>query len=299
MNFILKILLISILFCNFVADNSFAEESNFFNLFRPDNLDILGKKKEPEQLQSKDKAQNKTVRVKEKPNQKKTETEIQEKKNESSIGVADFFSKPIYEKERPDIPFKITPAKPEVEISDILKEKNKPTILDKDYPKISSIAKKPKLPDYILRQSDRRLKMVNLHTNERINITYWRNGDYINSALKKINYFLRDHRSGEVISYDIEVLNLLDRIIKKLNYRGEIQIISGYRSLKTQRMFRKQGRNVAKKSQHSYGKAIDFRLPGISTRRLRDVAKSFKKGGVGYYPRDRFVHIDTASVRYW
>jgi len=182
----------------------------------------------------------------------------------------------------------------------VKEDKSLPTILDTKVKSLKKITFKPKAPKYEESKSkSRRLKMHNLHTSERIDVTYYKNGRYVDSALRQINRFFRDHRQNESIAMDIDLINLLHKVVAKLRYRGEIKVVSGYRSTKTQRKFRRQGRNVARKSQHSLGKAIDFKLPGVSTRRVRNIAKQMKMGGVGFYPKDGFIHIDTGDVRYW
>jgi len=143
------------------------------------------------------------------------------------------------------------------------------------------------------------LAFYNTHTRERLHICYSRHGKYDIKALSKINYILRDHRSGEVEAIDTRLLDLLHVLSYKSNPQQPFHVISGYRSPKTNKKLRKKSTGVATRSLHIQGKAIDIRIPGFKTRRLRDVARHLEAGGVGYYPKSDFVHVDVGRVRYW
>ena len=145
----------------------------------------------------------------------------------------------------------------------------------------------------------KKLSFYNTHTHERLNICYYRNGEVDAKALSKINYILRDHRSREVKAIDIQLLDMLHALSFKTKPQAPFHVISGYRSPATNNKLRKKSTGVASKSLHMYGKAIDIRIPGYSTRQLRNVARKMKTGGVGYYAKSDFVHIDTGRVRYW
>lgn len=150
------------------------------------------------------------------------------------------------------------------------------------------------------RGEPRRLKMINTHTLERVDAIYFEGGRYIRSSLEDLNHLLRDHRTGEVFPMDPSVLDFawsLARAVGKAG--GEFEIISGYRSKATNDYLWRTGRNVARKSLHCQGMAIDLRMPGVSLQRLRDAAISLARGGVGYYPGPEFVHVDTGRVRCW
>ncbi len=121
---------------------------------------------------------------------------------------------------------------------------------------------------------------------------------YIESSLKDINYFLRDYRSGEITNMDVNLLDLL-HLITKLSGKEEIIVISGYRSPTTNYYLHKTKKGVAKDSYHTLGRAIDIRIEGMSLEALRDLALTLRAGGVGYYPRSGFVHLDTGPFRYW
>jgi len=110
---------------------------------------------------------------------------------------------------------------------------------------------------------------------------------------------LRDHRTGDHHSMDPALFDLLHQVQARLECRGEFQIISGYRSPKTNKMLRRNSSGVAKRSMHMDGKALDIRLEGCDLKQLHRAAKSLKAGGVGLYTRSNFVHVDTGRVRYW
>lgn len=141
--------------------------------------------------------------------------------------------------------------------------------------------------------------MRNLHTGERLNTAFWSNGDYSSSGLKQFNRLLRDHRANESTRMDPKLFDLVYKLKEKLNFNGEIEIISGYRSAKTNAMLRSRSSGVARRSYHTRGMALDIRFPGISTSKLRRAAMDLKMGGVGYYPKSGFVHVDTGPVRRW
>lgn len=146
----------------------------------------------------------------------------------------------------------------------------------------------------------RRLSFKHLHTHERTALVYAVGDDFVPSALNRLNHFLRDHYSGEVGQMDPELYNLLHRVRRELESTQAFEVISGYRSPHTNEMLRTtRGGGVAKRSLHMEGQAIDVRLPGVSLADLRDAARSLKAGGVGFYPRQNFVHIDTGRVRHW
>ena len=148
-------------------------------------------------------------------------------------------------------------------------------------------------------QKIKTLAFYNTHTDERLQIEFYRNGRYDSGALTKINQILRDHRSGEIKSIDVNLLELLYNISTETKSRAPFHVISGYRSPATNKSLRKNNKGVASRSMHMLGKAIDIRIPGFSTRQLRNVARKIKGGGVGYYPKSNFVHVDTGRVRYW
>ncbi len=148
-------------------------------------------------------------------------------------------------------------------------------------------------------QPERKLSLLNLHTGEHLNTTYWAEGQYQTSELKAINHLLRDHRTGDDYDMDNELLDLLNVLHKKMDTTQEFHIISGYRSPKTNAALSQNSNGVAKKSLHMEGKAIDIRLPGCKLSDLRKAALDCQAGGVGYYPKSDFIHLDTGNVRRW
>jgi uncharacterized protein YcbK (DUF882 family) len=145
----------------------------------------------------------------------------------------------------------------------------------------------------------RELHFYNVSTHEDLKVVYWREGWYIPEALAEVNHIFRDYRTGRVKAIKKELLDLMFSIQKKINVDEPFHIISGYRSPGSNAMLRKRQKNVAKNSLHMYGKAVDIRIPGFSLRTLRREAINLGKGGVGYYPRARSIHIDVGEVRYW
>ena len=145
----------------------------------------------------------------------------------------------------------------------------------------------------------RSLSFYNTHTGERLDTCYFKNGAYCPDAMARINHILRDHRTGDVKAMDPTLMDLLTSVHRQLGCSTPFHIISGYRSPKTNAMLRKRTTGVAKFSYHMLGRAIDVRLPGCDTRQLRKVCLDLKEGGVGYYPRSNFVHLDTGSYRAW
>jgi uncharacterized protein YcbK (DUF882 family) len=157
----------------------------------------------------------------------------------------------------------------------------------------------PSLWASLQRGSDRTLAFRNLHTGESLRTTFWTQGRYLSDELTAVNQVLRDHRSGEVHAMDPKLLDLLYALQQSVGVNGAFHIISGYRSPKTNQKLRSQGGGVAKKSLHMQGKAIDIRLPGCQLDRLRDAALALQAGGVGYYAKSDFIHLDTGRVRRW
>ncbi len=143
------------------------------------------------------------------------------------------------------------------------------------------------------------IKLHNINTEEKIEIIFWRNDGYVDEAISEISNLLIDHRSNQVIRVDPELISLAYDIKTKLKYDGYIKVISGYRSKETNDKMREQGRKVAKNSMHSLGKAIDIELTDIKSDIVRDTAIELAVGGVGYYPKSGFVHIDTGDLRQW
>lgn len=147
--------------------------------------------------------------------------------------------------------------------------------------------------------SERTLDFINLHTNEKLSCCYWSNGSYEPDRLTEINYILRDHRAEEVYEMDPSLLDLLYVLREASGSQAPFHIISAYRSPKTNEKLRSNSSGVAKRSLHMQGKAIDIRLPGIELNQLRDTAVGLQAGGVGYYAKSNFLHIDIGRPRFW
>ncbi|MGR9107001.1 MAG: YcbK family protein [Gammaproteobacteria bacterium] len=147
--------------------------------------------------------------------------------------------------------------------------------------------------------TERRLNLFHTHTRERLDVVYFSRGNYLADAEVEIRNFLRDHRTEETHPIDPALFDILHAITHFCHGAGCFQVISGYRSPATNAMLRRSSRGVARQSLHMVGKAIDVRLTGIDTRRLRNLAVALKQGGVGYYRESDFVHIDTGRFRTW
>ena len=150
-----------------------------------------------------------------------------------------------------------------------------------------------------LSMNERKLAFLNLHTSERVQTTYWAEGQYIPEGLMAIERILRDHRTGETYKIDRNLLDLLQLLNYKMASDNEFHVISGYRSPATNAQLNARSSGVAKRSLHMLGKAIDIRLPGHTLSNLHKAALSLQAGGVGYYPRSDFIHIDTGHFRQW
>lgn len=147
----------------------------------------------------------------------------------------------------------------------------------------------------------RSLKLYYIHTKERTEIVFKRNGRYDQAGLQKLNRFLRDWRRNEPTKMDPRLFDLVWEVYQQTNARDYIHVVSAYRSPATNDMLRRTRGGQAKKSQHMLGTAMDFYIPGVKLSRLRDVGMKLQGGGVGYYPKSGspFIHLDVASVRAW
>lgn len=143
------------------------------------------------------------------------------------------------------------------------------------------------------------LALYHCHTAEKLKIVYREGGAAIANAVDEISRFLRDFRTGEMHAIDIALLDSLAAIFDRFGRRGTFEVISGYRSPRTNEALRHVSTGVAKDSLHMFGRAIDVRLTSAATGQLREAAVALHRGGVGYYPESNFVHIDTGAVRSW
>lgn len=147
----------------------------------------------------------------------------------------------------------------------------------------------------------RSLKLYFVHTGEKAVITFKRNGKFDPKGLEQMNRFLRDWRRNEPTHMDPRLFDLVWEVYNKVGATDYINVVSGYRSPTTNAMLRSRTKGVAEQSQHMRGKAMDFYIPGIPLKTLRETAMRYQRGGVGFYPTSRspFVHLDVASVRAW
>ena len=145
----------------------------------------------------------------------------------------------------------------------------------------------------------RALDFVHTHTGETLSIEYARGDQYHPDALATVNHFLRDFRTGDVHPIDQGLLDLLHGLTRLTETRRPFQVISGYRSPKTNALLRSHSEGVAGQSLHMRGQAIDLRLADVPLAKLRKAALAAARGGVGYYPASNFVHVDTGRRRSW
>ncbi len=124
-------------------------------------------------------------------------------------------------------------------------------------------------------------------------------GQYSRTVQKKLQAFLRDFRTGDEHPMDPQLLDILCGIQSAAGSRGTIEIISGYRSPETNALLGSRSRGVASKSLHLQGRALDIRIAGLPTRQLCRTATALRTGGVGYYGKSDFVHLDTGRFRTW
>jgi uncharacterized protein YcbK (DUF882 family) len=145
----------------------------------------------------------------------------------------------------------------------------------------------------------RALSMYNGHTGESLRTVYFENGDYVPGALTEVNYFFRDFRANEIKPIDPNLLDLLHDIHTELDTTQPFNLVSGYRSAATNAWLASQGEGVARHSMHIEGRASDINVAGRQLSFLQRIALALHLGGVGYYPRSGFVHVDTGRVRRW
>ncbi len=145
----------------------------------------------------------------------------------------------------------------------------------------------------------REVSLLNLHTGERLKAEYWHNGRYVPDALRAVAVVLRDHCNNRIHPIDPQLLDLIHRLHASVASATPFNVISGYRSPETNALMHEASAGVAAHSLHMEGRAIDIRLPGTRLSHIRQAALALRSGGVGYYPEDDFVHVDTGAVRRW
>lgn len=147
--------------------------------------------------------------------------------------------------------------------------------------------------------STRSLSLYNPNRLESLTIQYCADGWYNPDSLLQVNQFMRDPPTDEVIAMDPQLLDILFQLQQRAGASEPINVCSGYRSPATNASMRVEHRGVARNSYHMYGRAVDFRIPGHNLVHVRDIALSLQAGGVGYYGRSDFIHVDTGPVRAW
>lgn len=143
------------------------------------------------------------------------------------------------------------------------------------------------------------LLLNNLNTGEQLKAEFFDGKNYIQEELVRLNHLFRDYRANKVKSIDPRLFDQIFRLQAMIGTRKPIQLISGYRSPRTNNELRERGSGVAKHSYHTLGQAMDFHIEGVQLANIRKAALKMRAGGVGYYPRSNFVHIDTGPVRNW
>ncbi len=136
---------------------------------------------------------------------------------------------------------------------------------------------------------------------ERLNIAYFKNGSYQPAAMKKIDRLFRDRREDSIGKIDPELIDYMDDIRARLGLPPSVvfEVLSGYRSPKTNRRLRRSNKQTAKNSFHMRGWAVDFRIRGVNGRAIAEIAKTMQRGGVSYYPSSNHVHVDLGNIRSW
>ncbi len=154
-------------------------------------------------------------------------------------------------------------------------------------------------PPVLAAVNSKSLSFRSIHTGEALTCTYWDSNGYRADALSDIDYLLRDHRTGDIALMDLGLLDMLHSLRVTMGSGEPFEVISGYRSPKTNEMLRQRGVGVNEDSLHMTGRAIDVRLPGRDTTALRDAAIAMRAGGVGYYAGSDFVHVDVGPIEIW
>ena len=164
---------------------------------------------------------------------------------------------------------------------------------------VACLAARPAISAAFAPARPRTIALSNLHTGESLKLDYWADGAYLARSLQQVDLVLRDHRNNQVHPIDPRLIDLLYALDGSLGTNRADQVISGYRSPATNAMLAAESSGVAQHSLHTQRMAIDVRVEGVPLNRLRDIAMSLRLGGVGFYPRSDFVHVDVGRVRYW
>src|SRR5581483_4470488 len=157
----------------------------------------------------------------------------------------------------------------------------------------------PAPPPVLDTTSPRTLSLLNVNTNEALTVTYWSDGTYHRDALDLLNHFCRDSQNNQQTEMDPLLFDILWNTMNIVGFHGTVEVLSAYRSPTTNAWLTSVSRGVARDSQHMNGNAMDIRFPGVPVFKIRQAARSLQLGGVGFYPRSGFVHLDTGPIRYW
>ena len=157
----------------------------------------------------------------------------------------------------------------------------------------------PEPPPVLDTTSPRTLSLFNVNSNESLTVTYWADGTYRREALNQLNHFLRDSQTGEQTEMDPLLFDVLWHTEEITGFHGTVDVLSGYRSPEHNAWLASVSRGVAQDSQHMNGNAMDIRFPGVPVFKIRQAGRALQMGGVGFYPRSGFVHLDTGPIRYW
>jgi uncharacterized protein YcbK (DUF882 family) len=203
------------------------------------------------------------------------------------------------------MPAKKAAAKPVARKASMAPSANRPAAKPSTQPQVRAVRyggfmmAPPPPPPSLDTTNPRTLSLVNVNTDEALTVTYWSGGAYQRDALDKLNHFLRDSREGAETEMDPLLFDVLWHTQMHVGFSGTVEVLSAYRSPTTNAWLASVSRGVASDSQHMNGNAMDISMPGVPVLKVRQVARSLGMGGVGFYPRSGFVHIDTGPVRYW
>jgi len=157
----------------------------------------------------------------------------------------------------------------------------------------------PPPPPQLDMTAPRTLSLLNVNTKDQLTVTYWSDGTYRREALDQLNHFCRDSQNNQQTEMDPLLFDVLWETMQAVGYGGAVEVLSAFRSPSTNAWLASMSRGVARDSQHMNGNAMDIRFPGVPVFKIRQAARSLQLGGVGFYPRSGFVHLDTGPIRYW
>ncbi|KZZ50960.1 MAG: DUF882 domain-containing protein [Saccharospirillaceae bacterium] len=147
--------------------------------------------------------------------------------------------------------------------------------------------------------AERTLRLYNIHTGESLQATFWADGQFVDDEVQQIDLLMRDHRANQAMAMQRRLYEKLYHLQTMFGSKEPLYVVSAYRAPKTNADLRRHSGGVAEGSMHMQGKAIDIRIPGVSHRHLHKAAVAMRSGGVGYYPKSGFIHIDTGRRRHW